>query len=851
MRKKLIIALTLLGSLLTVSAQSNSKITDSLQKRLSNVKIDEKASLLNQLAQSYIPDDPSECLLYAQKALEMAEKLKNADQVALAYQNMGVAYYKQYKFDESLDAYNRALTLFKKNQKNQLLAALYLKIGLVQGEKNNYTDAQQTYSSAFEVYQSLNDKAGMANAQNALGSLFLKQGNTSQALSYYLLSLDIRKSLSVPTDIAASYTNVGLVLRRMNKTDSAMYYYQKALELRQKINNPSLVANTLNDMGAAYWDSQNWEKAIEYYFRSIKIRYETGNKAEIANSYQNLGLLYSNLGSYDKAKEYYELALSIYNNNNDQRKLAATLTSLGNIEKDNRHFEEALSNYKRALQYRKNIGEKKDVAASLNNLGVIYGELNQATQATISFKEALKIRTEIADINGQINTYNDMGNFYEKSENTAKAQLCFEEAYNLAKKIDNRYYISLCARKLGEQLINSNQLPKAFELLTIAHDTEDKLNNPELHKRAHYALYLYFTKMKDYEKALDNYLKYNEVDDKQQQSQNSQKMLSINQNLELEKKNNEIKNIENEVKLLRQNNDIQELKLTKQKYFSVSLLIIVLFALISGALFYSRYKIKKKHNKLLEQQYAAIEEANERLQASEANLVKLNATKDRYFLVIAHDIKNPLSSLLNLSQLIIEKFETLKGEQVQEFNKMIYESATNLYNLLENLLNWARSNTNKIRFNPLPMKLSPVVNNILLLNRLSATNKNISLQQQIPDDIEVYADLQMLTSILRNLVSNALKFTPEGGVVIVKAEDKYSVVEISVSDTGLGISTVDAEKLFRIDTHFTTQGTGNESGTGLGLILVKEFVEKNKGKIFFSSEPGKGSTFTFTLPTGK
>ena len=317
------------------------------------------------------------------------------------------------------------------------------------------------------------------------------------------------------------------------------------------------------------------------------------------------------------------------------------------------------------------------------------------------------------------------------------------------------------------------------------------------------------------------------------------------------KRNNEIRNIENEVKLLRQSNDIQELKLTKQKYFSVSLLIVVFFALISGALFYSRYKIKKKHNKLLEQQYAAIEEANERLKISEANLVKLNATKDRYFMVIAHDIKNPLSSLLNLSQIIIEKFENLKGEQVQEFNKMIYESATNLYNLLENLLSWARSNTNRIRFNPLPMKLSPVVNNIILLNKLSASNKNITFTGDIPEDIEVYADLQMLTSILRNLVSNALKFTPEGGSVTIKARDRYSLIEISVTDTGMGISTNDAEKLFRIDTHFTTQGTGNESGTGLGLLLVKEFVEKNKGKITFSSEPGKGSTFTFTIPTGK
>ena len=387
--------------------------------------------------------------------------------------------------------------------------------------------------------------------------------------------------------------------------------------------------------------------------------------------------------------------------------------------------------------------------------------------------------------------------------------------------------------------------------VAIAHDSVQKLNNPELHKRAHFAMYEYYNKVKDYEKALNNYLSYNEIDDNQQKSQTTQKILSINQNLELEKKNNKIKNIEDEVKLLQQNKDIQDLRIRQQKYLLVFLLIAMFLAVVAVALYYSRYKIKKKHNKMLEQQYSIIEEANERLKKNETELVKLNATKDRYFMVIAHDIKNPLSSLLNLSQLIIEKFETLKSEEIQDFNKMIHESATNLYNLLENLLSWARSNTNRIRFYPLPMKLLPVVHNIVLLNKLSASNKKIELKNEVPEDIEVYADLQMLTLIMRNLVSNALKFTPEGGSVTITAIDKYSTIEISVIDTGLGISTNDAEKLFKVETHFTTPGTGNESGTGLGLILVKEFVEKNKGKLSFSSEPGKGSTFTFTLPTGK
>ena len=850
MIKKIAFTLIVIGHLYTGWSQPSSRLTDSLLVQLDKTKPEKKVGILNQIAQSFIPDDPNKCMVYAEKALNLAVKFNNKEQEALANQNMGVAFYKLYKFDDALKYYTKALSIFKELNKQPQLITLYVRIGLVQGEKNDYNGAKASFSSSLKLSRDLNDKAGMANALNALGSLDLKEMNLNTAFDYYSQSLIIRKSLNNQSEIASSYGNVALVYRKMNQYDSAISFNQHALDIRQKLNNPGIIANTYNDIGNVYWDKQNWEKAIEYYFRSIKIRYETGNKIEIANSYQNIGLLFSNLGNIDKAREYYQLALTIYMDNDDKRKLAAILTSLGNIEKDSKNFEEALSYYNRALTYRKNIGEKRDIASSLNNLGIIYNELKQPSQSIKNFEEALKIRREIDDANGEIATLNDMGNFYE-TRDMAKAQTTFETAYKLADKTNNTYYIGLCGRKLAEHLLLHNQVDKALNLLDIAYNAGLKLNNAELQKRVYFIKYEYYKKAGDFKESLENYENYTQINDNQQNAQNTLKMLSINQNLELEKKNNEIKNIENEVELLRQRDELQKLALTKQKYFSVFLLILAFFAVLTGLLFYSRYKIKKKHSLMLEQQYAIIEESNNRLKKSEADLTVLNATKDRFFTIIAHDIKNPLSSLLNLSQIIVEKFDTLKDNEIQEFNKMIFESSRNLYNLLENLLNWARTNTNKMRFNPLPLKLMPVVSNIIILNKLTANHKNIVIKNNVTEDIEVYADLQMLTSILRNLISNALKFTPNGGTITINAKDKYTTIEISISDTGLGISPTDMDKLFRLDTHFTTKGTGDESGTGLGLILVKEFVEKNKGKISISSQSGVGSTFTFTLPGGK
>jgi signal transduction histidine kinase len=259
------------------------------------------------------------------------------------------------------------------------------------------------------------------------------------------------------------------------------------------------------------------------------------------------------------------------------------------------------------------------------------------------------------------------------------------------------------------------------------------------------------------------------------------------------------------------------------------------------------YFLKRKTNNALKDQYALLKETNAQLVARENELKKLNNTKDKYFSIIAHDIKNPLSALMNLSHIIIEKFDTLTDDKIQEFNKMIHESANNLHTLLENLLYWARANTNKIKYNPENIKLKTVINNIFLINKLSAIQKNIQLVDNT-DNYEVYADLQMLTSIMRNLVSNAIKFTREGGKIEITGSNQGRTIDISIADNGVGMSEEDIDKLFRLDTHFSGRGTNNEAGTGLGLILVKEFVEKNQGKISVWSEPGKGSIFTFSIP---
>ncbi len=245
-----------------------------------------------------------------------------------------------------------------------------------------------------------------------------------------------------------------------------------------------------------------------------------------------------------------------------------------------------------------------------------------------------------------------------------------------------------------------------------------------------------------------------------------------------------------------------------------------------------------------------IENQNKLLAEQNETLKNLVSTKDKFFSIIAHDLKNPFNTLLNFSQLLCSNLHRYDFEKIEKFVKIIQDSASKGYKLLENLLEWSRSQMGRIEFRPEKINLQTVFEDISTLLSNTAISKNISLKiNESLENFILFADMNMTRTILRNLISNALKFTHNYGEVKVSSRIMESNwVEICVSDTGIGISQENIAKLFRIEEHLTTKGTAQEIGTGLGLILCKEFVEKHNGKIWCESEVGRGSKFYFTLP---
>lgn len=249
---------------------------------------------------------------------------------------------------------------------------------------------------------------------------------------------------------------------------------------------------------------------------------------------------------------------------------------------------------------------------------------------------------------------------------------------------------------------------------------------------------------------------------------------------------------------------------------------------------------KKAEELLISAKNEAVQKSNE--------LKELNATKDKFFSIIAHDLKNPFFYLLASSQFIKEEFNNLDENEKYEIVSRFHDGTGKIYKLLENLLQWSRMKLDRIEFKVEDITLSSIIKEELEDSELGTENKNITITKKYNDDITFKADRNMFRTVIRNLISNAIKFSHKGGEIIVSAKSEPNLFSFSVQDFGVGIPQNNLEKLFKIDGEVSTKGTNDEEGTGLGLILCKEFIDKHNGTIKVESEPKKGSTFTVSIP---
>jgi len=267
-------------------------------------------------------------------------------------------------------------------------------------------------------------------------------------------------------------------------------------------------------------------------------------------------------------------------------------------------------------------------------------------------------------------------------------------------------------------------------------------------------------------------------------------------------------------------------------------------------------EIKTKNYKIdkIDRRVISIRDITERkrqeavLKKSEHELKIANTTKDKFLSIIAHDLRSPFNAIIGFSELLLDRIKDNDLSEIEKFSQLILHSANQSNTLLSNLLDWARAQSGNFNMTIESCHINSLINRVIDLLKINADSKHIQINSFIQDDIKIKADQQMLETVIRNLLSNAVKFTPSNGAVTLSTEIKNQKVHIAISDTGIGISTKALAQIWQVGSNYITTGTNKETGTGLGLVLCKEFVEKHKGKILVDSMPGKGSTFTVILP---
>lgn len=570
------------------------------------------------------------------------------------------------------------------------------------------------------------------------------------------------------------------------------------------------------------------KRALEY---AKQINYSKG----YLMSHSFLGVSYRNISDYTSAMDYYSRAFFLADSLNDKEQKAYAYNNIGNLFLLQGKYSIALRNIYNALKIGEEIDDRRIIAYSHINLGRIYSALKNWDEAVKYLTYSVEERKHLNDNWGVANALIEMAEVYENSKKYDRAIEIFDEASLIADKISNsqRLHSEVYFGK-GKVFLNKNKPLKAKVSFNKALEFAKEINDKRMIMDNYYYLSLLFEDLNQSKNALNFHKKYVDYKDSVYtiETQNQISRLQIQY---------QTKEVDNENNLLRRNNEIQVLQLSKNRTTVNFLILTTILLTILGVFIYSRLKAKQKTALLLK-------EKNTEILKQKMELAELNATKDKFFSIIGHDLKNPFGSLIGNTEYLLDEMDDLTAEESKRILNAIRNSSKSGYELLENLLIWSKTQRGQIRFLEERFNLKELVEKNVKLHKNTAVLKNVELINNLTEDIEISADKTMLHTVINNLINNALKFTSEKGQVIVDSRFDNRTVELSIKDTGTGMTLEVLAGIFKLDKRNSVTGTQGETGTGLGLIICKEFIDAHSGTLKIESEYGTGTTVKIRLP---
>ena len=654
--------------------------------------------------------------------------------------------------------------------------------------------ANKRLKALYRRFEELDDKSGMLQALDFLSTTYYYLAEVDSSL----LMLRVAKSMLPEVDNAENsfrtFNQLGMLFTRIQQYDSAAFYLEKARIVVEKLDDPIFKASLYNNLGTLSFARGKHQKSFTEYLKARDYSEEVGDFQSMAILDNNFGRISQIVGDYEGSIAYFESAIEI----------------------------------------NKKLGNLFDLSMNYNNLGISYNSLNRYEEALNVYQQALEINIDQDFMKEQARAYLNIADVFLKMGDDKQGKSNLLKSLEICEQYDIKYGIMLCSLKLGEIYFNSKDFKTASAYVNRAEElAEADSSVKELVKI--YALKAnLLTAINNLNDAIAYKDKYITLNDSITEIANKNLLLDLKTKYETEKKT-----LENQA--LKYENENKG-RIIYWQYISAIAFVIVFLVLI--ALIINVHRGRKK----LEDANLHLKDLNQKSIEQNKLLKETVSTKNKILSILGHDLRSPFSSMLGLFEMMLADYDDFDPVEKRKIFELIYSQVSDTYNTVDNVLNWALNQRGQISSHPQEEKLFDVVERVRRLFSNIAHQKQINILNEVPQEIQAFIDKELTSTILRNLINNALKFSFKDGTIEIKAIELADKVKIQVIDNGRGMNASKLNSLMSDEILVSERGTDNERGTGLGFYIVKDFVKLQQGSMTVESEEGKGSAFTVELP---
>ncbi len=693
--------------------------------------------------------------------------------------------------------------------------------------KQDTSEAIKIIYSALERLQ--NEESGYQKyfAYDTLAFLLFKITDLKKAIEVYKEAAIFFLSEKNYNQTAQIYWDISFIYSKMFDAVNANKYSKKILSIQNLIDNPKLISSTYNDLGLIYWRLGELDSAISNMHKSIEIIKELDDLPALAKRYNNLGIIYWRKGDIENSYKYYSESLNIREFLGDKKAVSKVLNNLALIFQRLKYYDLAESYIQRAFAYSDSLDDQIGKSYSLRRLKKKKKKKKKKKTTELILIQSSVILYQIDDKPSLVQLFNLLGSIYEKKNKTELASYNFKKAVKMSLEINDKFSMSLAYLNLGSLLLKNEITDSVFYYLDNSLKLATHYGYKSI-KRDGFIKLAEFYRLKN-DIAKENYFlkKYIAIND----SLINQEIASSISEL---KTKNLIKLSEERRMLLQKENDIQRTEIDSRTNLLIitSILLILILILFS----YSIYLVSKKRNllKVINQKNSELQEAN--------------SAKDKLFSIVAHDLKGPFTSILGFSELIFEESFNQNNSEIKEYSTHLIKNINRLVELINNLLNWALIQQQKITVNKEEIFAKDLIGIVLNDVELNAELKGITFKKEIDPKVKLNGDKEMLCSAIRNILSNSIKYSPKNNIILISCSAFSDNVQLEIKDFGTGISKERISAVLENSNTESTLGTNNEKGTGIGLSICKEFIEKHDGKLEIESDGKTYTLFRILLP---